>query len=227
MEWSTATSRHLIVPRMNCNLIIIGVTIEGQPFCYENSFQLLHFKNDHMTVQIENTKSNPLEQLERICFVEFSFRTMGILYYSFVECVKFKSSFNICTLTFKAPKQLNEFQNRRFPRIMLEDHIPVTCIIAGVRSKSTDQGVPFPGMIVDLSGGGLSFISSVRLIKLIYLRLTFQLPGSKEPVELFAEIMRVTQYSGNSYRVAVEYRQSSKHMLSQVADFCKTQQNMS
>lgn len=220
MNWNHALSRELIAPRMNCSLIIVGETKEGLPFCYEDTFSLKEADADQLVATLEFPAINPLEKLQHVSFIEFSFRDRGILYYAFIDLIRLETKRNICSLTLTAPPELNLFQNRRFSRLTLPVRTPLTCRIVGVRRNSTHQGVAFAGQILDIAGGGLSFITSTRLFYPLYLELSFVLPDLPHKFVIQGEIVRVSHFSSDSYRIAVEFREVPDHVLNQIDDYC-------
>lgn len=63
MNWNQALSFEMVVPRMSCNLIIVGETKEGMPFCYEDSFVLQKVEEQQLVATMEFHTMNPLEKL--------------------------------------------------------------------------------------------------------------------------------------------------------------------
>jgi c-di-GMP-binding flagellar brake protein YcgR len=220
MNWTQAIALEIVVPLMNCSLIIVGETKDGLPFCYEDNFTLQTVDNDQMKVTLEFTSIHPLEKLHHVCFIEASFRERGVIHYAFLELISMDTKGNICTLTLTSPKELNVFQNRRFNRIHLTDQTLVTCRIVGVRKTSTHQGVAFSGQIQDISGGGLSFITNTRIFYPLYLELSFVLPGDADTFVVHGEIVRVSHFSMDSYRIAVEFRNLPESMTHQIDEYC-------
>jgi hypothetical protein len=220
MNWNHALSRELVAPRMHCSLIIVGETKEGLPFCYEDTFALQEVHREQLVTTLEFSAINPLEKLHHVSFIEFSFRDRGILYYAFVDLIRMESKRNICSLTLSAPEELNLYQNRRYSRLTLPVRTPLTCRIVGVRRNSTHQGVAFAGQILDIAGGGLSFITSTRLFYPLYLELSFVLPDLPDKFVLKGEIVRVSHFSSDSYRIAVEFRDVSEQVMNQIDDYC-------
>jgi c-di-GMP-binding flagellar brake protein YcgR len=221
MNWSQMLLDEIIVPRMNCNLIIYGETIDGEPFCFEDVFVLQKFNALEITLSYEFPTTNPLEKLHHIMFIEFSFRNKGILYYAFTDLIHTDLKRNIFSLTLKVPHTFNEFQNRRFTRITLNNRIPVNCRVVGVRGTSTHQGGQFSCQIVDISAGGLSFITPTRLFYPLFLQLSFLLPDLNRPFELYGEVVRVIPFGGNMYRAAVEFRHITEEITNIIENYCK------
>ncbi|WP_028549503.1 flagellar brake protein [Paenibacillus sp. UNC451MF] len=220
MNWNQALSFEMIVPRMSCNLIIVGETKEGMPFCYEDSFVMQKVDEQQMVATMEFHTMNPLEKLHHVCFIEFSFRERGILYYAFVDLLHVETKRNVCSLTLSAPQDLSTFQNRRFQRIHLPVRTPLTCRIIGVRKASTHQGIAFSGQIQDISAGGLSFITNTRIFYPLFLELSFVLPDHPNKFVINGEIVRVTHFSNDSYRIAVEFRDVPESLTHQIDEYC-------
>ncbi|MFH5181755.1 PilZ domain-containing protein [Paenibacillus sp. TAB 01] len=182
MNWNQVLAFEMVAPRMSCSLIIVGETKEGTPFCYEDQFTLQKVEEEHLVVSLEFHTMNPLEKLHHVCFIEFSFRERGILYYAFVDLLQLENKRNVIYLKLSAPQELSVFQNRRFQRLHLPSRTPLTCRIVGIRKSSTHQGIAFTGHIQDISAGGLSFVTNTRIFYPLYLELSFVLPGPSPQV---------------------------------------------
>jgi c-di-GMP-binding flagellar brake protein YcgR len=126
----------------------------------------------------------------------------------------------VCRLTLTSPQELSMFQNRRFNRIELTTRTPLTCRIVGVRKTSSYQGVEFTGQIQDISGGGLSFITNARIFYPLFMELSFVLPDCPQKFVVNGEIVRVTHFSNDSYRIAVEFRNIPESMTHQIDQYC-------
>lgn len=220
MNWNLALSQGLLAPKTPCQLIIVGETKDGQPFCFEHGFTVLSAGAADLTVCLEFHGVNPLEKLDHVSFIDLSCRERGIVYYSFVELQRYEVKKNVCTLTFAAPEELRSHQGRRFNRIPLPVRTPVTCRIVGLRKYASHQGAAFPGLMLDVSSGGLSFVTASRLFYPLLLELRFLLPNDPEPFTVYGEVVRVTPFSSDSYRVAVELRNMSEQMIQRIDDYC-------
>ncbi|MDF2963575.1 MAG: PilZ protein [Paenibacillus sp.] len=220
MNWNQALALEIVVPRMSCSLIIVGETKDGLPFCYEDTFTLLKADAQHLVAVMEYHSMHPLEKLHHVCFIEVSFRERGILYYAFVDLLDLETKRNMCTLTLSPPQDLSMFQNRRFNRIHLPSRTPLTCRIVGVRKTSSHQGIVFSGQIQDISAGGLSFITSTRIFYPLFLELSFMLPEHPHKFVVNGEIVRVSHFSSDSYRIAVEFRNIPESMTHQIDEYC-------
>jgi len=220
MNWNDAISRDIIRAQSSCQLIIAGETQKGQPFCYEDSFIIQSLDKQQLVLTKHVAAVNPFEPLKQIEFVEISFRDRGILYYGFVNLDHFNYINNQFSLTLGAPETLNVFQNRQFNRISLPTTTPITCAIVGVRREKTHVGTTFAGHMIDISGGGLSFVTTSRLFYPLFLELSFTLPNSPAPFVVQVEIIRVTYFSIDSYRIAVEFRNTPESTLNRLIEFC-------
>lgn len=222
MEWNHAIHNQLFVPLANCSLIIVGQTRTGNPFCFENNFIVQNVTAVNLTVQLEFSGENPFQDLQHITFVEVSLREKGILYYAFADLLELNIERSACSIVLKAPQEVMEYENRRNTRISLREPLPLTCKIVGVRRNSTHQGVTFASKILDLSRGGLTFITSTRIFYPIYLQLSFQIPGYPTRFDLLGEIIRVNPFGGDGYRVAVEFREIPENISNLIDAFCKS-----
>jgi c-di-GMP-binding flagellar brake protein YcgR len=220
MNWDKALAMEMIMPQMCCSLIIVGETKEGMPFCYEGNFTLQKVNAAQLEVTLELQTMNPLEQLQQVCFIEVSFRERGVLYYAFVNLLHLSTEHNVCTMTMSSPQELNTFQNRRFTRIRLPDYTPLTCKIVGTRMSSTHEGITYTGHILDLSAGGLSFVTNTRIFYPLFLELSFILPGHPHQYVVQGEISRVSQFNSDSYRIAVEFRNIPEKLIHLIDDYC-------
>jgi c-di-GMP-binding flagellar brake protein YcgR len=220
MKWNEIIERRLFSAQDTCQLIIVGETKDGQPFCYEDSFLMEQTREKQCLASLTFHAVNPLEQLNRVMFVEFSFRDKGILYYSFVQLLHFETRGNHCIISFIPPETMSTYQNRRFSRILMPARNPVSCRIVGVRRQQTHDGVPFVGQMLDVSGGGLSFITPIRLFYPLVLELSFRLPPYPDQFVLLGEVTRVAHFSTDSYRVAVEFRQAPESVIQRIDQYC-------
>jgi len=220
MNWNKALALGIVAPDMGCSLIIVGETKDGLPFCYEDTFSLLKADGQQLIAAIEYHSIHPLEKLHHVCFIEISFRERGILYYAFVDLLDLNTRRNMCTLTLSPPQELSMFQNRRFNRIHLPSRTPLTCRIIGIRKMSTHQGIVFSGQIHDISAGGLSFITNTRIFYPLFLELTFMLPEHSHTYTVHGEIVRVSNYSSDSYKIAVEFRNMPENVIHQIDEYC-------
>jgi hypothetical protein len=220
MNWNKALALGIIAPQMSCNLIIVGETKDGLPFCYEDSFTLLKADEQQLVASMEFYSMHPLEKLHHVCFIEISFRERGVLYYAFADLLNLETKRSMCTLTLSPPQELNLFQNRRYNRIHLSSRTPLTCRIVGLRKLSTHQGIAFSGQIQDISAGGLAFITNTRIFYPLFLELSFMLPDHPHKFVVQGEIVRVTNYSSDSYRIAVEFRNMPESFTHQINEYC-------
>jgi c-di-GMP-binding flagellar brake protein YcgR len=220
MNWDQALALEMVVPQMNCSLMIVGETKEGLPFCYEDNSTLQEIHTEQLILTIEFHALNPLEKLHHICFIEISFRERGILYYAFVELLHLSVERTVCLLTLSVPQKLGMFQNRRATRIHLPVQTPLTCRVVGVRKTSSHQGIAISGYIQDISAGGLSFITDTRIFYPLFLELSFVLPDDPQTYVLHGEIVRVAHYSSDSYRIAVEFHNTPEHITQLIDAYC-------
>jgi hypothetical protein len=220
MNWNQALSQGLIAPQSVCQLIIVGEMKDGQPFCLEHSYTVQRVTAQQLVVSLEFQGVSPLEKLDHVSFIDFTCRSRGIVYYAFVELQQLETKKNVCTLTLNAPAELRSQQGRRTLRSGLPARTPVTCRIVGVRKFASHQGVAFHGFMLDISSGGLSFVTSTRLFYPLYLELRFLLPGDPEPYMLYGEVVRVTPFSSDAYRIAVELRSVNDAVGRRIDEFC-------
>lgn len=221
MNWEKAISLEMVAKDSSCQLIIVGETEKHLPFCYEESFDVVKVGSNQFTVSLSFGAINPLEKLKSANFIEMSFRDKGVLYFSFVQLLELESMKNKCILTLSAPEEIQSYENRRFNRVNLSSYTPITCRIVGVRTQVTHKGISFNGELLDISGGGLSIITGTRLFFPLFLQLNFTLPNIAEPFNVYGEIMRVSNFSSDSYRIAVELRNISENTLNKIDQYCK------
>ncbi|MFD2613768.1 PilZ domain-containing protein [Paenibacillus gansuensis] len=214
MNWIDAIASELISEQSSCQMIIVGETADGQPFCVEDGFLIRNLSEQQFTAALPYEDTNPLQNLDRVNFIEFSFYNNGVLYYSFVELLNKKTLEGECLLELAAPELLYTSQNRRFPRATLTDKLPIRCEIIGLRKKEQTGGTAFLGQMVDISGGGLSFFCSNKLFYPLLLRMRFHLPVYEDGFEVTGEVVRVTSQSGKGYRIAVEFRNAPESAVS-------------
>ncbi|TVY09422.1 PilZ domain-containing protein [Paenibacillus cremeus] len=222
MLWNEALASEQVVPRMSCHLILVGETKEAQPFCFEDDFTVLKVDETGMAVSLEYSSVNPLEKLHHVSFIEFSFRKRGILYYAFVDLLNLEVKRSVCTLTLSSPFELNMKEDRVFTRTTLPARTPVTCRITGARGSLSQQSVAFSGQILDIAGGGLSFITNTRVLCALYLELSFVLPSVNHTFTVYGEVLRVTHFSCDSYRVAVQFRHLPESLFHQIDAYCSS-----
>lgn len=223
MKWNEALAQDMVIPKAVCQLIIVGETKEGGPFCFENSFRIESVSDDKLIVSLDVQAHNPFDRLEHVTFIEYSFRERGVLFYSFVQLVQLDVRKTVCLLTLTAPEELHLFQNRRYNRINLPAKTPVTCKVVGLRANNAKNGIAFSGQMLDLCAGGLSFLTTSRLFYPLYLELSFHLPHSSDKFLVYGEIIRVTPYSIDAYRVAVEFRDTPDSIIQRIEQYCEQQ----
>jgi c-di-GMP-binding flagellar brake protein YcgR len=156
-----------------------------------------------------------------VSFIECSFRERGVLFHAFSQLLRLEIKKSFCLLTLMAPEEINMHQNRQFTRMILPSRTPITARIVGIRGLATHQGIAFAGQMLDISGGGLSFITSYRLFCPLFLELSFVLPNDPEKFTVYGEIVRVSNFSNDSYRIAITFSNTTKAVLNQIDDYCK------
>lgn len=220
MKWNDVLKQDMVIPETDCQLIIVGETKEGGPFCYEDSFRIEKVTETQLTVGFDIRAQNPFDRLEHVTFVEYSFRERGVQFYSFVQLLNLETRKNKCILTLTAPDEMHLFQNRRYSRITLPAKTPVMCKIVGIRTNSAKHGIAFSGNMLDLCAGGMAFVTNSRMFKSLFLEASFHLPDIEEKFSVSGEVIRVTPYSIDSYRVAVEFRDTPKELLQRIDEYC-------
>ena len=130
----------------------------------------------------------PFDKLEHVSLVEFSFQDGAILYYAYVDLIQLELKKTICYLTLSLPEEIFQHQNRRYPRAKLTLRTPITLRVAGIREISAQKGVAFTGQLLDISAGGLSFVTSNRLFFPLILEFSFILPNFPQPITVYGEI---------------------------------------
>jgi hypothetical protein len=222
MNWNLAVSQGLVAPGSTCRLIVVGETKDGLPFCFEQGYTVRSADAAQLTVGLEFQGLNPLEKLDHVSFIELSCRERGVDYYAFVDLLQYEVKKNVCTLSLSVPDSFRPQQDRRFTRTGLPARTPVTCRIVGVRKDASHTGVAFHGSMLDIGTGGLSFVTTTRLFYPLFLELRFLLPGDPEPFTVYGEVVRVDNFSSDSYRVAVELQSPSEAIMKRIGDYCST-----
>lgn len=221
MNWNQVSSQVRIAPKSDCRLIIVGETKDGQPFCYEESFTIQKIGEGEFTLLLEFPGINPLEKLDHVSFIDCSFRDRGILYYASAELLQLEIRKMSAVLTLSLPEEFGTHENRRYQRINLPSRTPVTSRIVGTRKQSTHQGIAFSGQILDISYSGLSFVSPYRLFHPLFLELSFVLPNYPDKLVVFGEIVRVSHFSYDSYRTAVEFAGTPETVLNRIDQYLR------
>ncbi|WP_409342277.1 PilZ domain-containing protein [Paenibacillus sp. MBLB4367] len=221
MKWNDVLTQDMVIPDTDCQLIVVGETKEGGPFCYEDSFRIEKVTDKQLTVSFDIRAQNPFDRLEHVTFVEYSFRERGVQFYSFVQLLQMETHKGKCLLTLSAPEELHLFQNRRYNRITLPVKTPVMCKIVGIRSNSAKHGISFTGTMLDLCAGGLALVTNSRMFKPLFLEVSFHLPDEEEKFLVSGEVLRVTPYSIDSYRVALEFRDTPESLLQRIHAYCE------
>lgn len=222
MEWEQALTQGSVAPHNRCSLIFIGETKEGQPFCYEDSFRIEKADLQELTLSMEYPSIHPLEKLHHVHFVEFSFKEQGMLYYALIDLLQLEAKRNVCTLKLTAPKALSMKQHRRYSRVCPPTRTPVTCRIVGVRGPTTHRGIVFSGQMLDVSAGGISFLSSTRILCPLFLEISFLLPGVEHKITVYGEVIRVELFGSDAYRVAVRFDHPPESVVKGIDEFCQT-----
>lgn len=222
MHWNQALACGLLVIPAGCRLIIVGETKEGLPFCYEDSFTLAKADGGgQMTVTLETMSIHPLEKLHHVYFIEFSFLKQGILYYALVDLLHLETKRCLCTLTLTTPQELLVSEQRKHTRIVPQVRTPLTCRITGVRGQTTNRGNAFfTGQILDVSAGGISFMTSTRVFSPLNLELSFVFPGIAQKFTVYAEVIRVAPFGSDAYRVAAKFRNMPESMAKLIDEYC-------
>ncbi|MBA2940582.1 PilZ domain-containing protein [Paenibacillus sp. CGMCC 1.16610] len=223
MDWNKALELAYIAPNSDCHLIVVGESKDGQPFCYEDNFYIDKIGEDSFTVCLELVGVFPFDKLEHVSFIEFSFKDRGILYYTHVELLQLELKKAICYLTLSIPEEILQHQNRQHNRAKISLRTPITLQIVGIRGLSARKGVAFSGQLLDISAGGLSFVTTNRLFYPLFLEFSFLLSGFPHPITAYGEIIRVTNFSNDSYRVAAKFRHTPESILQEIDKYCTLQ----
>ncbi len=221
MNWTYALTQHILVPNTECKLIIVGENADGQPFCLETRVFLREAGLDFFSVHVYFDSANPLDKLEQISFIEFSFQDQGINYYSFVDLVQLDPEVSSCVLKLVSPQELYSYQNRRHIRKPLPPHTNATCRVIGTRQNSAEDTPAFIGQLLEISRSGTSMITSHRMIESLMLELSFHLPEVEAPLLLTGEVRSSTPFSSDSYRVGIEFHDVPLSSLNLIDTYCE------
>lgn len=223
MDWNKALELAYIAPNSPCHLIVVGECKDGQPFCFEDHFFIDKIGEESFTVCLELPGLFPFDKLEHVSFIEFSFKDRGILYYTYVDLLQLELKKAVCFLTLSIPEEIQHHQRRQHNRAKLSLRTPITLQIVGIRGISARKGAAFSGQLLDISAGGLSFVTTNRLIYPLFLEFSFILAGYPGPITAYGEIIRVTNFSNDSYRVAAEFRHTPESILQEIDKYCTVQ----
>ncbi len=221
MNWTYALTQHILVPRTECKLIIVGETMEGQPFCHEDRVFLEEADLDAFSVSLEFELVNPLDHLQRISFIEFSFQDQGIVYYSFVSFKELITESSSCVLKLLSPQELYSYQNRRHHRRPLPSSTPITCRVVGARQHFHNETPLFEGTMLEISRSGTSMITGQRLVQSLMLEISFSLPDVREPITLSGEVRSSIPFSCESFRVGIEFHDVPPQILDLIDNYCE------
>lgn len=222
MDWNKVLELASFSPNQDCHIIIVGESKDGQPFCFEDNFSIDNICEDSITVCLEQLGLFPFDKLEHVSFVEFSWKDGAVLYYAYVDLLQLELKKTICYLTLSIPDEVLQHQNRRYTRAKLTLRTPITLRVVGIRSLSVQKGVAFTGQLLDISAGGLSFVTSNRLFYPLILEFSFILPNFSQPVTVHGEIIRVTPFSNDSYRIAAEFKHTPESILQEIDSYCSS-----
>ncbi|MCZ8522782.1 MULTISPECIES: PilZ domain-containing protein [Paenibacillus] len=220
MNWNQILAAGMLPSSGNCSLVIIGETKEGQPFCYQDEFRLVRADEHHITVTLETPAIHPLEKLHHVSFVEFSYLEDGILHFALVGMEQLEMRRSLCTLTLSAPEAMQKTAQRKHERAPLVVRTPVTCRIVGIRGQAGQQSVTFTGQILDLSGGGIAFVTPARLLRNLDLEFTFVLPTLEQKLTAFGEVVRISHFGSDAYRVAARFRHVPDSLAVLIDEYC-------
>lgn len=220
MDWKKALELAEFKPNSECHLIIVGESKDGQPFCFEDNFLIDNICDHSISVCLEQFILLPFDKLEHVSFVEISVKHRAVLYYAYVDLLQLELRKTVCTLTLSIPEEVYMHQNREHPRAKLSVRTPITLRVAGIRGLSAQKGVAFTGQLLDISAGGLSFVTTNRVFPPLYLECSFMLPTLALPITAYSEVVRVTNFSSDSYRVAAAFRLTPESILQEIDTYC-------
>ncbi len=215
-------AEHIFRQQSNCQLIIVGKDVKGEALCYENQFQIVESRPCQLTVSLSIEEGHPLQTMDTIEFVELSIRDQDVPYFAFVNVIEQWCEDQTFTAVLEVPVHLHSSENRKFIRIDFPTVLPITCSIVGVRGRSTHHGVPFEAEMIDVCGGGLSFLTKKRLFSPLFLKIEAELPAFDAPFEVYGDIARISPYRQDTYRIAVTFRDVDDYLVQQIDDYCRT-----
>ncbi|MFS0840162.1 PilZ domain-containing protein [Paenibacillus sp. 1P03SA] len=176
---------------------------------------------DFFSVHVYFDLANPLDKLEQISFIEFSFQDQGINYYSFVDLVQLDPGVSSCVLKLVSPQELYSYQNRRHCRKPLPPHTTATCRVIGARQRSAGETQAFKGQLLEISRSGTSMITPYKMTESLMLELSFHLPEVEAPLLLTGEVRSSTPFSSDSYRVGIEFHDVPLSSLNLIDTYCE------
>ncbi|GIQ69950.1 PilZ domain-containing protein [Xylanibacillus composti] len=214
-------AEHIFRQQSNCQLIIVGKDDQGEALCYEDQFQIVESRPCQITVSLPIEDEHPLKTICTIEFVELSIRDRGVPYFAFVNVIDQACTDRTFTAMLEVPVHLHSSENRKFIRIDFPTVLPITCSIVGVRGRSTHHGVPFEADMIDVCGGGLSFLTKKRLFSPLYLKIRVDLPGFAAPFDVYGDIARISPYRQDYYRIAVTFKEVDEGLVQRIDDYCR------
>lgn len=204
--------------KSTCHIILVGTDQYGEIVCFEKETDIVSIDIHQIKVSISGPSS--LNRLAEIHLAEISTRDRGVPYFTLVKVVERVVIGGNLLLTLDVSEDMQSNDNRKFPRIQFASEIPIDCAIVGVRSKPVMDGVKFKADMIDLSAGGLSFITKVKLFHPLYLHVQFNLPGMTEQFEAYGQIARITPFHQGLHRVAFTFNEISEQSVRKINDYC-------
>lgn len=217
-----SSAEQIFRQQADCQLIIVGKDGKGEALCYEDQFQIVESRPTQITVSLLLEDGHPLRTIHTIEFVELSIRDHGLPYFAFVNVIEQACTEDTFTAVLEVPVHLHSSENRKFIRIDFPTVLPIMCSIVGVRGRMTHQGVPFEAEMIDVCGGGLSFLTKKRLFSPLYLKIKVDLPGFPAPFEVFGDIARISPYRQDYYRIAVTFNDVDDLLVKEIDDYCRS-----
>jgi c-di-GMP-binding flagellar brake protein YcgR len=164
--------------------------------------------------------SNPLSNLSLAHFVELSIRDRGVPFFAYVTIINKEYVGNRYLLTLSVPAQMVGKDSRNFKRIRFPDGLPITCSIVGVRGNLVTHGRSFSSDMIDICGGGISFVTSTNIFHPLYLLTQFTLPNSSDVYEIHGEVARITPFKQNMKRVSLSFSDATESDIRKIDDYC-------
>lgn len=204
--------------KSTCHVIIVGTDQYNEIFCYEREADIAGIGIHQIKVSLSD--ESQLKRLADIHLVEISTRDRGVPYFTLVDVLDREVVNGSTVLTLGMIDELQSNDNRKFPRIQFPNEVPIVCSIVGVRGKSVIDGISFEADMIDLSAGGLSFITKVKLFHPLYLHVKFRLPNMVEPFEAYGQIARISPFHQGLHRVAFTFSEISEQSIRKINDYC-------
>lgn len=168
---------------------------------------------DELVINLEEASDFEVEDLIQVIYVD---NVKGIHYFN--TEVKNKDELII---KMQVPEQLQKFQRRNYLRVQYETEIEFSPIsYKGENLTHLEEKKGF-GKMIDISAGGICFISDIELMKELVIEIRFEL-GEKQ-FQVLGEVVRVIVQE-EEYEMGIKFDLRSEKVENQISNFVLQQQ---